>query len=63
MSDDDELLFLECLYRFRTAEDLTITSKRLERYEQLLDDIHELVPDNVQVMINAARAQVRIASN
>jgi len=46
------------LTRTRTVEDLTETSRKLARYEELLDDIFPLVTDNVRGMINQARLQV-----
>lgn len=45
--------------RFRTAEDLTATSRRLARYEELLNDIFPLVIDKVRGMIEQARQQVK----
>jgi hypothetical protein len=44
--------------RVRTAEDLTATSRRLARYEALLNDIMPHVPPNVKAMIEEAREQV-----
>jgi hypothetical protein len=42
----------------RTAEDLTATSRRLARYEALLNEIMPHVPPNVKAMIEEAREQV-----
>lgn len=42
----------------RTAEDLTATSRRLARYEALLNDIMPHVPPAVKAMIEEAREQV-----
>lgn len=42
----------------RTAEDLTVTQRKLALYEELLSDIFPLVPDTVRVMIDQARQQV-----
>ena len=42
----------------RTAEDLTATSRRLARYEALLNDIMPHVPSSVKAMIEDAREQV-----
>ncbi len=44
--------------RFRIVEDLTVTSRKLARYEELLNDIFPLVTDNVRGMIEDAREQV-----
>ncbi|KAK5075432.1 hypothetical protein LTS08_001501 [Lithohypha guttulata] len=42
----------------RTVEDLTVTSRRLARYEELLGEIFTLVSPEVRSMINEARQQV-----
>lgn len=42
----------------RTAEDLTFTSRRLARYEELLKEITPLVSPEVRSMIDVARQQV-----
>ena len=42
----------------KTAEDLTATSRRLARYEALLNDIMPHVSPNVAAMIEEAREQV-----
>lgn len=42
----------------RTAEDLTVTSRKLARYETLLTDIFPLVSQEVRLMIEDARQQV-----
>lgn len=42
----------------KTAEDLSATSRRLARYEALLNDIMPHVPPNVKAMIEEAREQV-----
>lgn len=44
----------------RTAEDLTVTSRKLARYETLLNDIMPLVPSDIRLMIEEARQQVSI---
>ncbi|KPI44625.1 uncharacterized protein AB675_8627 [Cyphellophora attinorum] len=47
----------------KTAEDLTATSRRLARYEALLNDIMPHVPPNVKAMIEEAREQDAAASS
>lgn len=41
----------------RTQEDLSSTSQRLQRYEQLLDQITPMVSPDVQVIIDQARRE------
>lgn len=48
----------KCSHTHRTAEDLTATSRRLARYEALLNDIMPHVPPNVKAMIEDARELV-----
>lgn len=48
-----------CSHNHRTAEDLTATSRRLARYEALLNDIMPHVPPNVKAMIEDARELVQ----
>jgi hypothetical protein len=45
---------------FRTAEDLTATSRRLARYENLLNEILPMVSPEVRVLIEDARDNVSI---
>lgn len=42
----------------RTAEDLNATSKKLQRYEALLNEIMPMVTPEVQAMIDDVRQQV-----
>ena len=44
---------------YRTAEDLTATSRRLARYENLLAEILPMVSSEVRELIEDARDQVR----
>lgn len=46
------------LTRYRTAEDLNVTSSKLARYERLLNDIFPLVSPDVRTMIDDVRQQV-----
>lgn len=48
----------EALTRYRTAEDLNVTSSKLARYERLLNDIFPLVSPDVRTMIDDVRQQV-----
>jgi hypothetical protein len=41
----------------RTQEDLSSTSQRLQRYEQLLDQITPMVSPDVQAIIDQARRE------
>lgn len=42
----------------RTAEDLNATSKKLQRYEALLNEIVPMVPPDVRAMIEEVRQHV-----
>jgi hypothetical protein len=46
----------------RTQEDLSSTSQRLQRYEQLLDQITPMVSPDVQAIIDQARRE-QVSSN
>ena len=48
---------MEC----RTAEDLTATSRRLARYETLLNEIFPMVSPEVRNLIEEARDHVSLA--
>lgn len=47
--------------RCRTAEDLTATSRRLARYESLLNDIMPMVSPEVRALIDEARENVSLS--
>lgn len=62
--DHGELVFVkvEMLTKFayRTAEDLTATSRRLARYETLLNQIMPMVSPEVRALIEDAGETVRL---
>jgi hypothetical protein len=49
----------DSIFFYRTAEDLTATSRRLARYEALLAEILPMVSSEVRELIEDARDQVR----
>ena len=52
--------FTSSLKYSRTAEDLTVTSRKLVRYEELLNEIYPLVSPDVRNIIDDVRQQVQI---